>query len=177
MRRTAENNVNYQLRAREFAVGDRVTPYGYLDAQAGRVVAVWPAIGMVDVEFSTGPKRFPVEELQRLEDSGVSNPPQTDSTPAGSPTVYVPGTSDTSARRVAHSFIKKALYWSGPDRKYRLTRSEADAKTYYCPKCGDDHALQRAIYKRREGKSERLFGCGNCLFLIKELDIINLLGD
>lgn len=174
MRRTAENNVNYQLRAREFAVGDRVTPYGYYDAQAGRVVAVWPAIGMLDIEFPTGPKRLPVEEVQRLNDRGVSDPPHTNSVPGGSPTTYVDGTASIPARRVASAFVKKAIYWSGPDRKYRLTRSETDAGSFYCPKCGEDHPLQRAVYKRREGKSERLYGCTNCLFLIKELDITNL---
>jgi hypothetical protein len=177
MRRTAENNVNYQLRAREFAVGDRVTPYGYFDAQAGRVVAVWPAIGMIDVEFPTGSKRLPVEEAQRIDDSGVSDPPRTNSVPGASPTVTVPGTANVPARRVAHAFVKKALYWSGPDRQYRLTRAESGVGSYYCPKCGEGNTLQRAIYKRREGKSERLFGCGSCLFLIKELDIINLAGE
>jgi hypothetical protein len=33
--------------------------------------------------------------------------------------------------------------------------------------------LKRAIYKRRDGSSERLLGCPGCMFLIKDADIVN----
>jgi hypothetical protein len=145
---------------------------------AGRVVALWPAIGMADVQFTGGSKRYPVEELQRVDAGGNANPPRTDSVPGGKGTVPVPTTSppqrdDTSdlATRVAHSFVRNALYWSAPGRKYRLTRSEQDAGCYNCPKC-EDSRLRRTVYKRMNGVSDRLLGCPTCLFLIKEGDIL-----
>ena len=81
MRRFAENNVNYQERARSFFPGDRVTPYGQSVDLAGRVVAVHPGIGMVDVEFPNGPRRMPAEDLQRFDEDLKVDPPTTDSRP------------------------------------------------------------------------------------------------
>ena len=46
--------INYQQRAVEFQVGDSIVPFGVPAEKAGRVVAVYPAIGMVDVEFPSG---------------------------------------------------------------------------------------------------------------------------
>jgi hypothetical protein len=184
--RTAENHVNYQERATEFAPGDVVVPFGVSKDLAGRVTAVWPAIGMVDVEFSTGNKRYGVEELQRLDadDAGVV-PPFTNSAPGGQ-MVRVPGgpveqlpaelVREASDRRVAEAFVKKALYWSGKDRQYRATAAEVATGHYNCPKCktrGITSVMKPAAYKRREGVSERLLGCGTCMFLIKKSDIIN----
>ena len=117
MRRSAVNNVNYQERAKEFAVGDIVAPFGVWDAQGGRVTAVWPAIGMVDVEFSIGNRRYPVEDLQKIDSNGNAAPPHTNSVPGGQPTVSVPG--GPSESRVAAAFGKKALYWAQRDRQYR----------------------------------------------------------
>lgn len=171
MRRKAENNVNYQERAQEFAVGAVVTPFGGWDAQGGRVTAVWPAIGMVDVEFSTGNRRYPVEDLQQIDANGNADPPNTNSVPGGQPTVQVPG--GPSGSRVAVAFEKKALYWAARDRKYRMTGPETALGHPKCPKCDEDHSLQRAIYKRRDGSSERLMGCPGCMFLIKDSDIVN----
>ena len=176
--RTAQNYVNYQERASEFAVGDVVVPFGYLSSVAGRVVALWPAIGMADVQFTGGTKRYPVEELQRIDANGDTNPPRMESVPGGVGTVPVPTTSPPQqdnvadmAARVAHGFVRNALYWSAPGRKYRLTRSEQDAGCYNCPKC-DDSPMRRTVYKRMNGVSERLLGCPACLFLIKEGDIL-----
>lgn len=178
-RRTAQNYVNYQARASEFSVGDVVVPFGHLPSLAGRVVALWPAIGMADVQFTSGSKRYAVEELQRLDARGDANPPRTESVPGGAGTVRVPTPypgqrNDTRAlaARVAHGFVRKALYWSAPGRKYRLTRSEQEAGAYQCPKCEKDSTLRRTIYKRTNSVSERLFGCPVCLFLIKEVDIL-----
>lgn len=177
--RTAQNNVNYQERASEFAVGDIVVPFGYLSGVAGRVVALWPAIGMADVQFTGGAKRYPVEELQRIDSNGDTNPPRMESVPGGAGTVPVPTASpaqrdDTAdiASKVAHGFVRNALYWSAPGRKYRLTRSEQEAGAYRCPKCEEESVLRRTIYKRMNDMSERLFGCPVCLFLIKEGDIL-----
>jgi len=195
---TAENYVNYQERAAEFAVDDMVVPYGQYDTIAGRVTAVWPAIGMVDVEFSSGNKRYAVEDLQRLDAANtVTEPPDTNSVPGGQPTVSVPGGPEAplpdelretaqvadeankkaSTRRVAEAFVKKALYWHSNDRKYRATRGETGCGKFGCPKCrakGIESVLKPAVYKRRGGQSERLLGCPGCLFLIKQLDIENL---
>jgi hypothetical protein len=164
VKRTAQNYINYQARALEFTVGDMVVPFGHIPGVAGRVVALWPAIGMADVQFTSGAKRYPVEELQLLDDRANANPPRTESVPGGVDMRVL-------AARVAHGFVRKALYWSAPGRKYRLTRSEQDAGCYNCPKC-DDSPMRRTVYKRTNGVSERLLGCPACLFLIKEGDIL-----
>lgn len=170
-------STNFQERATEFSVGDLAVPFGLFDSQAGRVVAVWPAIGMVDVEFSTGNRRFPVEDLQRFEDNGNVDPPGVDLVPAGAGTVSVPGGPGVAEKnlikRVATAFEKRSLYWAGKDRQYRMSRPEVDSGSPCCPKCGPDYPLKRAIYKRRDNSSERLMGCPSCMFLIKDADIVN----
>ena len=177
MRRQAENNVNWQQRALAFKVGDIVGPFGLFDAQSGRVTAVWPAIGMIDVEMATGNKRYPVEDLQRFDSEGDSDPPRTDSAPGGQPTVQVPGGPiDKSAHRVAHAY-RKAIYWADKDRQYRANRGEITSGHPACPRCEESPNLQGAIYKRRDGSSERLLGCPGCMFLIKRSDIMNLGGE
>ncbi len=146
-------------------------PYGSWDAQGGRVTAVWPAIGMVDVEFPNGNRRFPVEDVQRIDSSGNASPPHTNSVPGGQPTVQVPG--GPSASRVAASFSKKSLYWAGKDRQYRMNKSELESGVLNCPKCGCGYPLRNAVYKRRGSSSEKLMGCPSCMFLIKQSDIMN----
>lgn len=180
---TAENNVDYQERASEFAPGDFVVPWGNDDSLMGRVTAVWPAIGMVDVEFPSGNKRYPVEDLARVNSEETRFiPPLTNSAPS-TEMVSVPGgpveplddnermASSVSSSRVAQAWVKSALYWAAKDRRYRATKEECDSGTFNCPKCGPESQLRAAIYKRREGASERLLACGNCLFLIKRDDI------
>jgi hypothetical protein len=172
VRRIAENNVNWQERATEYSVGDRVVPYGMFEDQVGRVTAVWPAIGMVDVETSVGNKRYPVEDLQRFDKDGEATPPTTDSAPGGQPTVSVPGGPyPRSASRVAAAYAKKAIYWVGKDRQYRMNKQEKASGTPCCPRCAGAPLLKKAIYKRREGASDRLMGCPGCMFLIKESDL------
>jgi hypothetical protein len=175
-RHASNSIVNYQQRATEFSVGDMVAPFGGFDAAAGRVTAVWPAIGMVDVEFPTGSKRMPVEDVQRFDGEGNADPPHTDSVPGGQPTVSVSGgpTRAASAARVASAFRKRALYWTSRDRKYRMTKPETASGCPSCPKCGPDTRLQKATYKRRDGSSDRLLACPGCMFLIKDADIVNL---
>lgn len=192
--RTADNYVDYQERATEFAPGDIVVPFGQFTDSSGRVTAVWPAIGMVDVEFSAGNKRYPVEDLQRVDlDSVGVIPPMTNSAPGGQPTVSVPGgpypqvaphqslvpttIASTHAQRVAEAFVKKALYWNAPDRQYKATNEEVSSGHFLCPKCkaqGTISKLRPAIYKRRDAKSEKLLGCPECLFLVKKQDIIGV---
>jgi hypothetical protein len=175
LNRHAENFVNWQERATEFNVGDVVVPAGMFDSQAGRVTAVWPAIGMVDVEMPGGSKRYPVEELQRLNDDGDVVPTHSNSVPGGTPTVSVPGGPKT-ASRVAAAFAKQSLYWASKDRQYRMTRPESSEGRPCCPRCEGGPHLKRAIYKRRDGSSERLLGCPSCMFLIKDSDIVNRAG-
>jgi hypothetical protein len=154
MRRTAENNVNYQERAKEFRVGDIVVPYGLLESQSGRVTAVYPAIGMVDVEFPTGNKRTPAEILLHHNDPTLI-PPRTNSAPDKT----------ASAKRVA-------LYWVDRDRKYRTTRTEQEQQTVFCPRCPET-PLRKTTFSRVNGVGEHLLGCPDCLFLIRFEDIPN----
>jgi len=209
MAKTATTYLDYQQRAAEFRVGDAVIPYGAPAERAGRVVAVFPAIGMVDVEFPNGNKRYPVEDVQRIRPSQPVIGPVTDSVPGGSGTVQVPNgptktlnvtdrpmpvvdvseeerddildrrehdgetvKSSSLTHRVAKAYVKKAIYWNGADRKYRATGGEIEGKVYFCPKCKEVE-LKKAVYKRVEGQSERLFGCPSCLFLVKRDDILN----
>lgn len=184
--KTAENNVDYQERAAEFAPDDIVVPYGLSESMAGRVTAVWPAIGMIDVEFALGNKRLGVEEVIRLNPENTSvSPPFSNSVPGGAGTVLVPGgpvapvpeaVKTASVERVAQAYVKKALYWSGKDRQYKAPSAEVATGHYTCPKCrsrGISSVLKPAAYKRREGVSEKLMGCGECLFLVKRSDIVN----
>lgn len=191
--------VNYQTRGAQFAVGDVVYPF--LDGSSdlnGRVVAVWPAIGMVDVEWPHGSERLPVEDIQKISPDSFYQPPEIapgeDSVPGGADSTPVSlGPSDKSiipdekqVNRLAAAFVKKALwqssqapeferrlalYWASKDRRYRARKAELDDGTYHCPKC-DGVALRKATYKRRAGESVHLLGCPNCLFLIKRADII-----
>lgn len=180
--------VDYQQRASEFSVGDLVYPFMSGDADIiGRVMAVWPAIGMVDVEWPHGSERCPVESLQQYQAKDY-RPADVghDNIPGGSGSVSVPGgppeelPGDTEGQpsrdvqkvgRVAHAWVKKALYWASRDRQYRATKREIADGKYICPKC-KQVPLRPAVYKRRDGVSEPLLGCSNCLFLIKRLDII-----
>lgn len=176
MNRRADNFVNWQERATEFQVGDVVVPFGMFYSQSGRVTAVWPAIGMVDVEMPTGSKRYPVEELQRFDADGNANPTRTESVAGGQPTVSVPGGPHDmrpNVGRVSNAYAKQALYWAMRDRQYKMTREEADGGKPCCPRCEGAPELKKAIYKRRDGSSEHLLGCPGCMFLIKSSDILN----
>lgn len=63
--KSANTWVDYQARAKEFSVGDAVFHLlGGSPWNSGTVVAVWPAIGMVDVQWANGSQRCPVEDLQ-----------------------------------------------------------------------------------------------------------------
>lgn len=174
---------HYQERAREFSIGDKVFPFAQLSAGtnptsvSGRVVAVWPAIGMVDVEFPSGQnRRFPVEDLQKTESPDADPPsPEAETVPGGAGSQPVSaGPTGKTARRVARAWVKKALYWGSRDRHYRATRAELDSGHFQCPNCKEgEHFLQNAVYKRENGQSVRLLACKECLFLIKRDQILN----
>lgn len=256
-------NANYQEIAAAFSPGDIVTIFGMSKDLAGRVVAVWPAIGMVDVEYPSGTRRLPVEDLQRFDGSGNPVPPSTGYVPGGqittpvsagpfgalavalrvattSPSVIrlasydqtsyeilrtaskvyrtasrptstmieardalhlvkvacdctkgedpqedglIEGISEAVRRlfvanelhglpvRLASRIQKSAIYWAGKDRKYKPKKSELDSGIYTCPKCVGV-PLRKAIYRRRRGRSELLYGCPSCMFLIERRAIL-----
>jgi hypothetical protein len=165
-RQAATDYVDYQERGQEFSVGDRAAPFGFMEAMAGTVTAVYPAIGMVDIEFpGSGNRRFPAEDLQRFNDEGNVIPTHVNSTPGGTPTVRVPA--GGSGRGV------RAMYWVECDRRYRMNKNELASGRPCCPRCGPESPLKKAIYKRRDGQSTRLMGCPNCMFLVKTDDIVN----
>lgn len=162
---------NYQSRAENFQIGMRVFPFYLGNAnKAGIVRAVFPAIGMVDVQFPHGTSRYPVEDLV-VDTSGdvqnLANEP--DSVPGGLGTVPVSGgIYAKSASNIASRYMSKsAIYWHGIGRKYR---QRGDEDKPCCPRCKEVE-LKNTTYKRRSGVSERLLGCPSCLFLIKHDDL------
>ncbi len=187
MVRTATVYLDYQQRASEFSIGDSAYPLAGSatdESQAGRVVAVFPGIGMVDIEFPWGSGRYPVEDVQRVNNIVAIPPdPGNSSVPGGAGTVSVPGgptkkRGSAAVSRVAHAWVKSALYWASKNRHYRATKGEVDGGKYACPKChaheetGERPHLRPANYKRHDGQSHRLMGCPTCLFLIKREDIL-----
>lgn len=174
--------VDYQQRAAEFAVGDIVYPFALGNPGFnGRVVAVFPAIGMVDVEWPHGNQRVPVEDLQQyFNGANDYNPPNVghDNVPGGALDPLTPGPyaqfdQKPQSKRASVNLV--AMYWDGPDRKYRMSQSEVDSNAINCPKCKESE-LKKTSYKKQNGASVRLLACGNCLFLIKPKDIVNYPG-
>lgn len=168
--------IDVQERAQEFSPGTIVVPTGGSPTEAGRVVAVWPAIGMVDVQFPWGNKRIEVSEIQILDEEGAPVPPNHEDIPGGPETVEVSGGPAMDLEKVSHSVAqsfleKQALYWADKGRKYRVTRREQESGDFTCPKCNEeDTYLKPCVYKKRV----RLLGCPSCLFLIKESDILGM---
>ena len=172
MQRNAYDS-HYQDIAAELSVGDLVVPYGQgTEYSAGRIVALWPGIGMAEVQFSQGSRRYPVEDLVRLNQDRQVDPPHHDSVAGGLPNVPVSGGPVISTNRVASAFVKQALYWAARDRKYRPSRAEGGTGSYCCPKCGGDASLRHTTYAREDGRSVKLLACPSCLFLIREDDIL-----
>jgi len=148
--------LDYQSLARDFSEGDMVSVVRTPNSR-GRVTEVYQGIGMVDVKFPTGTIRYPVEDLMRLDQSNAEVAPPKDREASRAP----------NPERVAKAFARKAIYWASRDRQYRATRGEQDSRSYACPRCGS--SLKAMIYKREEGRSQRLYGCSGheCSFLIK----------
>ena len=89
----------------------------------------------------------------------------------------VPGGPYPKAARVAEAHMaKKGLYWAERDRRYKASKPELESGSPCCPRCVEAPVLRRAIYKRLNGSSERLLGCSDCMFLIKQGDILNMGG-
>ena len=166
-------NFDYQARAQEFHVDAWVTPIGGDSTDVGRVVNVWPGIGVVDVEWATGNRRMNVEDITIIDKDDTVHPPEaTENVPGGLP--VRPGR-EASPSRVAEAFAKSAIYWANVDRGYRATRGESGNKHYRCPKpcCrgNEESVLRRQPYKREDGKTVKLLSCPNCSFLIRVDDV------
>lgn len=172
MTRKKKGYVDYQQRAYDLDVGDAVLPLYAEEASAGRIVALYPAIGMADVQFSYGQGRFPVEDLQRISESELgAKAPHFENIPGGAGTVSVPGGPKpqkrlASAKKVALDWMKKALYWDEEPRRYRAPKSELDSGAFSCPRCRHSTMVLRK-YKIQG----RLLVCPNCNFLIKRENV------
>ena len=192
-----KRSARYDLLAEELSIGDAVIPIGQPVGGVGRITKIYFGIGMVDVQFNGGNTRMPAEDLKFVDEGEYSFAPDHDTTvggeieeePFGSRDISVTPPSeaftpilndmfyeDTLSTKVAQRFVKKALYWAGVDRKYRATRTECGS-AYLCPKCIEPSVMKKAIYKRLEGSSDRLWGCPRCMFLIKDSDIIRWGGE
>jgi len=64
MQRRQADEGNWQARGQEFQVGQTVRLVNGGDTDQGRVVATYPGIGMVDVQWPHTSYRMPVEDLQ-----------------------------------------------------------------------------------------------------------------
>lgn len=173
MQKRSTQYVDYQRRSQAFELGMRVYPFlGGNPSRSGIVVSIYPAIGMVDVQFPHGSQRYPVEDLV-VDTSGDYKNIYTDNqdtVPGGVGTVPVSSRAvKKQANRVASKYMKRAIYWYRKDRTYRQCRNE---KVLCCPKCKDP--LGTTVYKRRGGKSEKLLVCRSCLFIIKPSDIVKV---
>ena len=176
--------VDYQRRSQSFELGMRVYPFlGGNPARSGIVVAIFPSIGMVDVQFPHGSMRYPVEDLVVDTSGDYSNvfsedmgtvPGGIGTFPVSSPPFFTHEERDgeeknkkKASQRVASRYVKKAIYWYKVDRTYRQCKDEEKP---CCPKCKTP--LGKTVYKRRGGKSEKLLACYTCLFIIKPEDIV-----
>jgi hypothetical protein len=186
---------NWQARGQEFAVGQTVVLVNGGATDQGRVVAVWPGIGMVDVQWPHTAYRHGVETLQIVnpgDDSFISpmhedvpggagadsyvseGAPQTNTIDEEDPRVELVheiGDPLKMANRIATAYVKKSLYWHAKDRKYRCSRNEKTG-TYTCPKTACEGSMRSAIYKREGGTSVKLYACPQCMFLIRAADIM-----
>lgn len=169
-------NFDPQARAREFAVDDWVTPIGADNTDVGRVVSVWPGLGVVDVEWGTGYRRMNVEDIAKIGPNDAVVPPEhVENVPGGLP--VRPGREASGRKpdpsRIATAFIKEGIYWASKDRSYRATRQEIESGSYMCPRCRDcDNPMLPKTYKQESGKKVKLMACPSCMYLIKIDNII-----
>lgn len=169
MKRKKKGYMNFQQRAYDFKVGDAVIPQYDENTSVGRIVALYPAIGMADIQFSYGQGRYPVEDIEKVTESELgASAPNFEDVPGGAGTVSVPGAppKKASAIRVASQYMKYALYWDQGPRIYRATREEQEGTSYICPKCKDTPMLLKKY--KFEGK---LLVCPECNFMIKRENI------
>jgi len=197
MERRADEG-NWQARGQEFRVGQTVQLVNGGETDVGRVVAVWPGIGMCDVQFPHTSYRFPVEDLQiinqgddpfiaPMHEDVPGGPGSEGDVSEGAPaTNVIEGevprielvhevgkTAEEMTSRVAQAFVKKSLYWHATDRKYRVSREEHANGHYKCPAKSCTGHLRRANYKMEDGRMVKLHACPECLFMIRASDIMD----
>lgn len=150
--------VDYQQRSRAFEPGMQVYARFSDPNDVGRVIAVYPAIGMLDVEFPYGAVRIPIEDVYLSSPFAPTDPPKLHD-------------ADESSLAGGSPVMKTALYWKSKNRQYRATSQEIAEGRYCCPRCKGPF-LKKAAYKRRDSSSQALLACPECLFLIKTSDIV-----
>jgi hypothetical protein len=179
MHHSKKSYIDYQARASEFKVGDSVFLWNLDSDHLGRVVQVFPAIGMVDVAYPNGVKRHPVEELQRfiVSDSGASYPdapyPSNVSIPGGySFTNVSPGPYDSVSKRKDDAKFTKDVYKRDLDREganYSKSVITPEVKKNLLSKVASHYV--NALYwgdkdRKYRAKSEELegnrYGCPDC---------------
>lgn len=192
-RRKIADDYNYQTRALEFQVGDQVRLILGSDTDTGRVVEVYAAIGMLQIQWPNTSSRHPVEDVQKINPGEAQfEAPKFQTVPGGMGTAQVsmgPPIDDIpinnvkplvenvrridEVKKIAQAFVKKSLYWHGANRQYRCKKSELGSGNFLCPKRNCQGTLRNAIYKREDGQSVRLLACPECLFLIRRQDVID----
>lgn len=122
---------DYQARAREFAVGEYAHPIGAGPLDIGRISEVFPGIGMVQVEFPYGSRRYPVEDIEKIHPSNSPViPTSTENVPggvdvpsvsAGRPSTVTPeGSSETESGKETTG---QGSNTTGPDNAPSATRT------------------------------------------------------
>lgn len=149
--------VDTQDLARTYFPGDIVAMFlGDHDA-VGRLLGVYPATGMVDIQWPHGIQRVSAEEIQLV--SRDARPTLEEE--AGPVQKVVPIQRQAGA--------KTAIYWAAPDRKYRASGSERSSGRFGCPKCGKK--LVGATHRKQGGQAMRILACWKCQFLVDPCDI------
>ena len=62
---------------------------------------------------------------------------------------------------------RRALYWGGPGRTYRLTRQEQQEGVHVCPKCREQ------MEKQKFTKNDKLLTCPGCGFKIPTSKVVD----
>ncbi len=144
--------VDTQELARTYYPGDVVATFlGNHDA-VGRLLAVYPATGMADVQWPHGIQRISVEEIQLVSRNLT-------------PTI----SESMSPVQKVMPIQKQAIYWAAPDRKYRANGDERSSGHYACPRCGK--RMLGATHRRQGGANMRILACWKCKFLVDPCDI------
>jgi hypothetical protein len=61
---------------------------------------------------------------------------------------------------------RRAMYWSNPDRIYRLTKREIVDSSALCPRCRVEMSLEPYT------KNDRMYCCSQCKFKIPKSNVI-----
>ena len=141
----------YSIDVKDFRPGMKVKKISKFLAPEdyqGRVLAVYPKLNQLDVEWPLGVNREAAEDLLIVNESEIWTKPHR-----------------SSLERVASRY-KESLYWNEKGRKYRKSKEEMDANDMRCPKC-KAFGMKKTRYKHMAD----LYGCPSCMFLVKQEDI------